>query len=43
MDELSCCNANLYEFLVIRDNILIHKQIEKRDGLTFYRIKKRKI
>lgn len=33
----------MYEFMVIKDDVMIHKQIEKRDGMTFYRVKKRKL
>lgn len=33
----------IYNFMRLRNNILIHKQVEERDGLRFLRIKKIKL
>ena len=43
MVNFSCDNSNIFEWAIVQNNVMIHKQIEKRDGLTFFRVKKRKI
>ena len=43
MVDLNCDNSNIYEFMVVKDNVMIHKQIELRNGLTYFRIKKRRV
>lgn len=36
-------NGITFEFISVKGDVLTHKQFERRDGLTFMRIKKRKL
>jgi len=41
--EIITTESNKIDIIEIRGNTLFHKQIEQKNGMTFLRLKKRKI